>query len=339
MQTNITLQDLATELQRREATKRDLKCPSPLMQMNEGNLVINNERFELTQVGRKQLAQRVGIPVPYFERMWKTSQHKLIDLQVNYWLNTEPATLTVRTLDGKARAILGSAYLPIDHYDLVNVAFPNLQELNMQVTALTLTENKFYLQAVTSKLEGEVKPGDVVQGGICISNSEIGLGSVALEEFYMRLVCVNGMVMKDFFRCKHVTRRASIEEISYQQDTMNADAQALLLTFRDTVSHVLNKANFDKRLATMQSAADRQATKLISEISEVTRKAYSLGSDETDNFITNLARGGDMSQWGIANALTATAKSVGPDRAYELEKAGADVLEMTPNKFGIFQAH
>jgi hypothetical protein len=50
-----------------------------------------------------------------------------------------------------------------------------LVDLNAAVVSAEITEHRFYLKAVTDRVAGEVKPGDVVQAGLVISNSEIGL--------------------------------------------------------------------------------------------------------------------------------------------------------------------
>ena len=43
----------------------------------------------------------------------------------------------------------------------------------------------------------DVVPGDTVQGGVIISNSEVGLGAVSVQPLLYRLVCTNGMVVND----------------------------------------------------------------------------------------------------------------------------------------------
>ena len=45
----------------------------------------------------------------------------------------------------------------------------------------------------------------------------------------------------------------------------------------------------------------------------------------------HLIRGGDLSAWGLANAVTRTAEDVPDyDRATELEAAGGRVIELAP---------
>ena len=58
--------------------------------------------------------------------------------------------------------------------------------------SVELTETKMYLKVVTPRVEFEVAPGDVVQAGIVITNSEVGCGTLSVQPLIFRLVCRNG---------------------------------------------------------------------------------------------------------------------------------------------------
>ena len=56
-------------------------------------------------------------------------------------------------------------------------------------------------------------PGDIVQAGVMISNSEVGLGAVSIQPLVYRLVCTNGMIVNDMGeRRHHVGRQAKAVE-------------------------------------------------------------------------------------------------------------------------------
>ena len=72
-----------------------------------------------------------------------------------------------------------------------------------------------YIKAVNPRLQAEVSPGDIVQAGVIISNSEVGLGSVSIQPLIYRLVCSNGMVVNEAAaRRNHVGRVTDSGEIS-----------------------------------------------------------------------------------------------------------------------------
>ena len=91
---------LALELERQLATKRDLIVPSSLLQCHtdEGGglkMIVDTKRgdggeYGVTDLARRQLAEKLKIPFTYFERM-RTEQPDLLDRNVNTWLQTDAA--------------------------------------------------------------------------------------------------------------------------------------------------------------------------------------------------------------------------------------------------------
>jgi len=67
---------------------------------------------------------------------------------------------------------------------------------------------------------------------------------------------------------------------------------------------------------------------------EVVVKRYGLSETEGESVLEHLSRGGDLSLWGLANAVTRTANDVESyDRAVELERFGGEVIELPKNVF------
>jgi hypothetical protein len=60
---------------------------------------------------------------------------------------------------------------------------------DIQFGSCELTEDYMYLKVVNPRLQDEVRPGDVVQAGVSISNSETGRGAVSVCPLVYRLVC------------------------------------------------------------------------------------------------------------------------------------------------------
>jgi hypothetical protein len=62
------------------------------------------------------------------------------------------------------------------------------------IVSCNVTDSKLYIQALFPRLEGEVKPGDAVQGGLIITNGEIGDSAFDIRPMIYRLVCTNGLI-------------------------------------------------------------------------------------------------------------------------------------------------
>lgn len=94
MKTGRTLVSLAQELERQQATKKDLVLPAALLRHGtdvdgQTHLLVPEGagpvRYGLTPLARRQLADKLRIPLVYFERMRET-QPALLDHNINTWL-------------------------------------------------------------------------------------------------------------------------------------------------------------------------------------------------------------------------------------------------------------
>ena len=127
---------------------------------------------------------------------------------VNGWFQQSPDTRRmVRTLDGTARAILSDRYRRIDNYEVAQTVLPIISEMQgARIESCELTDTRMYIKVVNERIQTEVVPGDIVQAGILISNSEVGMGSVSVKPLIYRLVCTNGMVADVGVGKRHVGR-------------------------------------------------------------------------------------------------------------------------------------
>ena len=59
---------------------------------------------------------------------------------------------------------------------------------------------------------------------------------------------------------------------------------------------------------------------------------FLLSDDEESTVLQNLIKGADLSQWGLANAVTLLAGQVSDyERSTELERAGGQVIQLADN--------
>ena len=109
MKSGRSLVNLAQELERQIGSKQDLVVPSSLLKCSTdqgGTLKMSIEgrggdgAFGVTNLARRQLAEKLKIPFMYFERM-RTEQPGLLDRNVNTWLQTDGERRMIRTLDGQ----------------------------------------------------------------------------------------------------------------------------------------------------------------------------------------------------------------------------------------------
>lgn len=338
MRTDLTLSALATELERRADNKADYVTDTRKLTMEADTTLSfeNGVRHNLkaNDVAHKQIAARLEIPAKYYDRMRTETPHLLAD-NVNHWLHAEPETRMIRTLDGNVRAFLSDRYNRIENEEIAKAALPAiLEQPGVQILSSSITETRMYIKAVFTKVQGEVKKGDVVQAGIAISNSEVGLGAVSITPLVYRLVCTNGMIINDSkYSARHVGGRVlETDDVRAMltDETLKADDKAILLKVRDVVRASFDEVRFARQLELMQGASTQRLEGNPVEAVKLLAKKNNLNEFEEGSILRNLIEGADLSRWGLLNAITATAKeeTLSYDRATELETLGGTMLAL-----------
>jgi Domain of unknown function (DUF932) len=343
MKSGRTLQELAMELDRQSKTKKDYVADTRRLKMEPGDsgVILQgvNGGMTLRPIAHQQLGASLGIPKPYYDRMLAEAPD-LLSSNVNRWLERQPAKKLVRTLDNEVRAILSDSYRPLDNLDLAEAVLPKLIDLSATVVSGEVTENRFYLKAVTDRIQGDVKRGDIIQAGVVISNSEVGQGSLRVEALDYRLVCLNGMVREQAIRKAHLGRSArgydAIEDAReyFRSETRMADDRAFFLKVQDATASMFDQLRFNRRLDQYREVSERVIEADPVKVVELTATRIGLNESERSSVLQHLIRGGDMSQWGIANAVTRAAADVESyDRATELESLGGAVVELSATEW------
>ena len=335
MKSGISLVEMAQEIQRQNDLKADYMLDTRSLRLEPfgGGLYLNAydqsgdyavEPLEVNAIAHRQIGTHLKIPAAYYDKMLE-EYPELLAQNVNAWFQREPAVRMVRTIDGTARAFLSNRYRRIDNLDIAGIVLPVLQEMEgMHFESCQLTDSRMYIKVVNTRLEAEVVPGDIVQSGIIISNSEVGLGSVSIQPLVYRLVCSNGMVVNDAqTRRNHVGRvnEASENYQLYSEKTLEADDKAFAMKIQDTVRAVVDEVRFT-RVVNMNTAAVPGIVKLVS-------KDFHITDDESSGVLQRLIEGNDLTLYGLSNAVTRHSQDVKDyDRATALEGIGYNILSM-----------
>lgn len=343
-----SLIDLAAEVQRVNDSKKDYLVNTDNLNATtvDNNLQISLEgdtekqNFSVSDTALQQMETYTGIPAKYAQKMAEEYPELLIT-NLNSWFHKNGEQRMVRTLDGKARAFLSNRYRRIDNAEVMEAVLPVLKELHLnddaRVESCEVTEKRLYIKVVNPRLTGEVVPGDIVQSGILITNSEIGLGSVSVQPLMYRLVCSNGMIVNDARTRKyHVGRENDETAYSLFSDaTLEAEDKAFVMKMQDTVRAITDQTRFDHVIELMQRAKSLPVTTNdIPKLVELTSKEFLLNKDEGDGVLASFLQSGDMSLYGMANAVTAHAQKVKSyDRSTDMESIGYDVMTLPGSKW------
>lgn len=339
-----SLTELAMEIERQNKAKRDylLDTRNMMMDADAENTMIslrNDKTGEtiilgVNEVAHNQIGANLGIPSKYYDKM-RHENPELLAQNVNSWFQKDPKRRMVRTLDGVTRAFLSDRYRRIDNAEIASAVLPIIADMpDAKIESCEVTDERMYIKVVNPRLTTEVVPGDIVQSGMMITNSEVGLGSMTIQPLIYRLVCKNGMVVNDAKTRKyHVGRgNEALEDFTlYSDATLMADDQALLMKVQDTVKAVVDQTRFDKVIQMMKQAKDAKiVTANIPAMVELAGTDFGYTKKEGEGILDYLIRGGDLTLYGLANATTRFAQDVPSyDRSTALESVGYSILGMS----------
>lgn len=334
------IRDLAGILRTELATKKDYVADTGAMRFNEGGRIELKGlgEFSPTKWSLNQMSDNLDIPRSYVERMSVAGASPLLASNFNYWLGKDSQKRLIRTNDRTMRAYLSNRYRPLDNWELLSAVMPTFEEKQLSIQSSELTDTKFYLKATLPSLRGDVKVGDTVEAGICISNSEIGASSVRVEPLIMRLMCMNGAVMNTSIRKYHVGKNNYDSSVEVQNlltdETKELNDRAFWMSVRDIVSASFREDVFNVMLDKMREAAGVPIKGNYDEVVEVTRKTYGFSEEIGSQILNNLIEDRDYSKWGLSNAVTKLANSTEDyEFATTLERVGGEIIELGPREW------
>lgn len=343
MKEGLSLQEMAAEIERQSRLKEDYLVDTRNLQMepfgsqvylhmyDKGSDVL--EPLEVNQIAHRQLGTHLKIPAAYYDRML-SEYPDLLAQNVNAWFQKEPSKRMLRTMGGIARAFLSNRYRRIDNLEIAKVVLPIIGQMQgARFESCQVTDSRMYIKVVNTRLEAEVVPGDIVQAGVIISNSEVGQGFVCIQPLVYRLVCSNGMIINDAqTRRNHVGRVNNSEEsfLLYSKETLAAEDHAFVLKIQDTVKAAVEEARFSQVIGLMRTAKQAPMnTQDVPGIVRLTSKEFHISEDESTGVLKHLIEGNDLTLYGLSNAITRHSQDVESyDRATELESIGYNILSM-----------
>ena len=342
MKSGLTIVEMAQQIERQSKLKQDYLLDTRRLQVEPfgSQLYLHTfddhddplvEPLEINQIAHRQIGTHLKIPAAYYDRML-SDYPELLAENVNSWFQREPTQRMVRTLDGTVRAFLSNRYRRIDNLDIAEIVLPVIQQMeDAYFESCQITDSRMYIKVVNKRLEAEVVPGDIVQSGVIISNSEVGLGSVNIQPLVYRLVCSNGMVVNDAqTRRTHIGRVNEADENFqlFSQETLAADDHAFAMKIKDTVMAAVDETRFTRVVGMMREATTVQMnTTDIPSVVRLASKDFNITEEESTGVLQRLIEGKDLTLYGLSNAVTRFSQDVDSyDRATALEGIGYNIL-------------
>ena len=316
--------------------KKDYIVTLNALQINKSEKVFPNiqvtdspTQYNLTDHSLNQLCGRLEIGTNYINKCLPVSQD-LVAHNLNFWINkTKSRELMIRTFEQNysklCRAIMSNRYKRIDNDVVANHSLNKLMDMNADLKYSHYDRDTLNITAVLPKLEGEVEKDDIVQGGITITNSEVGGGSLIIQPFIYRLVCTNGMVAPRYlnrFYAKHVGKVIINPEKDEQWIT-------IINKMQEQIELVSNPELFQENLQKLKDATEKKVTS--HEIVQLTKRHGVSDSERAQIFERLKHYVGDTfstSKYELANAITniANDEEKSDKRSRQLQEIGGLII-------------
>ena len=352
MKSGKSLVELATEIERRAAAKKDFVVKSTAIEMNPASsaLVFGDQFVRPNGHAHGQIAAYTGIPKLYYDKMLSEHPH-LLAQNVNPWLRAADEPRMVRTLDGSARAFLSDRYRPMENEDLAEAVLPVLSGLGVEIMSSEITDRRLYIKAVDANVVKSIPKGkrfgdgshtifetDDLSPAIVISNSEVGAGMLSVQTSLFTRACTNLAIFNErSIRKHHVGARHEISDGLYHMlsdETRRVSDKALWMQVRDVVRNAFDKARFEALVEKVSGLADQKIEGDVVKVVDLAGRKLGVNEGEKKTILRHLIEGGDLSRYGLFNAVTRAAEDITDyDRATEFEALGGAVVDLTTSEW------
>lgn len=354
MKSGLSLSQLAAELERQTATRKDYIAPQSITEAIVVDDVVklggfNGTTFDVTPHAHGQLSQALDIPKKYYDKM-AAERPALLATNINTWFQREPeAKRMIRTLDGRVRAVLSPKFRPLDNFDLANAVLPTLIDRKIEIVSCELTETRMYIKGILPELSDELPAGLAygtghnaistgvdrgrVVAAIVISNSDIGAGTLRIEPSVFTTWCTNLAIMKQAAMRKYHVGRAHDADASWEvfrDETREADDRAFWLKVADVTMAAFDDRIFRAAVERMRLAGSNPIkSDNLAAVVEKAVEVLALPPATTTGILSFLAKGGDITQWGLSSAITRVANDFADyEGATMLERAGGEIIDL-----------
>ncbi len=266
---------------------------------------ISDELHRLKPIAQQSISNRLGIPFHYLRKCPSDIQR----LNLNHWLQYERnEELFFRFNGDDVRAIFTPRYIPTDNIEVLD----KLKSLDypLDTRVQSSIDDEFMMINIPDGRQSFTINGERMTPGISVSNSEVGLASLSIAAFVLRLVCTNGMISKT--------------EVSASYRHISGKILSELPKVLTDVSSELGKKKDQFRLSIESKVEHPEMT-----ISSFNNQ-FQLNKEEKEAVEWAMPLEFGQTMFHVMNVYTKAAQypELPADSGYKLQKVGGMILEM-----------
>ena len=369
---NIDLVTMVNALKDEQLAKRDLIVPSTKIEMcndifivedgiggdNEslfkgmGIDVAGSDYFEIepTELFHRQMAEKMGIPIRYYWDMLHGEHYKLLNDNVNYWLNDRTRNMLLRTFiqddnkTGIGRAFLSDKYRRIDNLDLLVATLDTMTGIpGLECTHCDITETNIYAIFenpnvkidVPELIENYRNPSDPdnreagFTSGFTLKNSEVGRGGFSITPRGAFVICGNGMTSKeDAYRQIHIGSKTNDGFLAWNEAVENKNLELVRAQMKQYMEYFISTEYLQKAVKPLYKAKGIEFKKPVDVVKNVTKNHFNYSDEALDKILGYFHKANDESGLGVVQALTYFAhETEDANQQHEIE---ANVYDLVP---------
>lgn len=210
----------------------------------------------------------------------------------------------------QVRALLSSRFAPFDHLELLRLLEPQCGD--GVVRWEHLDDLTLHISISFPQQREEVRVGDVVERGLHVTNSELGVRAVTITGYTMVLKCANGMIGRgdngDSFRFRHTGSHDRLRGmVSSAVETTMLEAHTIT--------------------AKLKAALEQEVAQPFEYIERLAKERGDITQDEFKRILTcYMSSDNSDTLYDVAQAISASANVVEGEDRYKLQRFAVDVL-------------
>ena len=295
--------DVMTKLPHYEFGAGNGGCLRPLAKVQN---VMALTEYKLEDHALQQMLGRLDFPLRFYKRLPEGLQYANVNWLVQHGAYESDVMLRVQD-ENSVRALLSDKFEPFDHLELLEMLGPFTD--GAMIRWEHLDDMVLHLSLSFPSRAAEIKVGDVVEMGVHISNSEVGVRSVTVAAYVYRLRCMNGAIgssQGDVHRFRHIGDSNRLQQaVQSAMADVWMQSQGIVAKFQQAL---LKK--IEQPVDTIQSVC----------------KENSLTQDEFKSVLDCWAIEPGDTRFELSQAFSRAAQALPAERRYEVERIAVDVL-------------
>ena len=265
------------------------------------------EPLVLQEHALRQLCTRTGVPFLFFKKCPQVLREYNVAWFMQH-LESEKNVMFRMVKGNQVRAILSDRYAPFDDIELFKI-LAEFMDGTEEVVFENFSDTSSHVRITWHSKAEEIQPGDIVEQGLHIANSEVGLRSVTIIGIIHRLKCKNGLVAREKVGgFRHIGDPERIRSHVQQViEDVQHDSERLLVKFRQSLEKQID-----------------QPLQIINRLAE----DHELTKEEYESILNSFMAEPSKSLFGVVNAVSNSAQRCSDaDRRFEMEALASSVLD------------